>query len=344
MKVLVIPFNPMYHSLSGSSVNGILQARVLAIPFSRGSSQPRVQTQVSCTAGGFFIVWATRKVQVWVIYRGSWASPTALQTTQTTSDFNESESSVALVKVATYPRGTITVASSKLQLNHSCSWLVHYKQHTEQRKLELAGIFKITRRMTGVLTFKCQVPYWVFFLIWALPSPNAMTFWIIAGPRAGRVTVNKAVGYLYAKNGYRLFPINLLQGFPHFWSGLCSVTLCTFCKDKSVLHQLPEWILGTFSLGKFGICNFPGNFPYLNNLSENRSKHTAWCSGGGVTSLGYTSSVVSQGVCTPEAHTPVFSCCRVGLGLTDKSTDIKSWAEVTPPLRSLNRSSITSQL
>ena len=37
---------------------GILQARILewvAFPFSRGSSQPRDQTQVSRIAGGFFI-------------------------------------------------------------------------------------------------------------------------------------------------------------------------------------------------------------------------------------------------------------------------------------------------
>ena len=41
----------------GSSVHGILQARILewvAIPFSRGASQPRAQTQVSCIAGRFF--------------------------------------------------------------------------------------------------------------------------------------------------------------------------------------------------------------------------------------------------------------------------------------------------
>ena len=39
------------------TVHGILQARILewvAILFSRGSSQSRDQTQVSCTAGGFF--------------------------------------------------------------------------------------------------------------------------------------------------------------------------------------------------------------------------------------------------------------------------------------------------
>ena len=32
----------------------------VAYPFSRGSSQPRSQTGVSCIAGGFFISWATR--------------------------------------------------------------------------------------------------------------------------------------------------------------------------------------------------------------------------------------------------------------------------------------------
>jgi len=38
-------------------LHGILQARILewvAIPFSRGSSQPRDGRQVSCIAGGFF--------------------------------------------------------------------------------------------------------------------------------------------------------------------------------------------------------------------------------------------------------------------------------------------------
>ena len=45
-------------------VHGILRARILewaAFPFSRGSSQPRDRTQVSCIAGGFFTSWATRE-------------------------------------------------------------------------------------------------------------------------------------------------------------------------------------------------------------------------------------------------------------------------------------------
>ena len=51
--------DPMDCSLPGSSVHGIFQARILewvAIPFSRRSSQPRNQTQVSCVAGRFFTV------------------------------------------------------------------------------------------------------------------------------------------------------------------------------------------------------------------------------------------------------------------------------------------------
>ena len=44
----------------------ILQARILkwvAMPFFRGSSQPRDKTQAFCTAGGFFTNWATREAQ-----------------------------------------------------------------------------------------------------------------------------------------------------------------------------------------------------------------------------------------------------------------------------------------
>ena len=55
-----------YCSPPGSSVHGVLQARIpewVAIPFSGGSSWPRDWTWVSCIAGRFFTVWATREVQ-----------------------------------------------------------------------------------------------------------------------------------------------------------------------------------------------------------------------------------------------------------------------------------------
>ena len=55
----------------GSSVHGILQARILewvAIPFSRRSFWPRDWTQVSCTAGRFFTIWVTREYNLGVLF------------------------------------------------------------------------------------------------------------------------------------------------------------------------------------------------------------------------------------------------------------------------------------
>ena len=57
--------DPMDCSLPDFSVHGIFQARVLewvAISFSRGSSQPKDRTRVSCVAGRFTL-WATREAQ-----------------------------------------------------------------------------------------------------------------------------------------------------------------------------------------------------------------------------------------------------------------------------------------
>ena len=55
------------------TVHGILQARILewiAFPFPRGSSQPRIQTQVSHIAGGFFTSWpqGCPRVLEWVAF------------------------------------------------------------------------------------------------------------------------------------------------------------------------------------------------------------------------------------------------------------------------------------
>ena len=55
-------------SLPGSSVHGILQARILewvAISFSRGASWPRDRILVSCTTGKFFTDWVTRETLKW---------------------------------------------------------------------------------------------------------------------------------------------------------------------------------------------------------------------------------------------------------------------------------------
>ena len=71
--------DPMDCSLPGSSVHEIFQARILewvAISFSRGSSQPRDWTQVSCTADRFFTDWATTsklpRISLILILLGFW--------------------------------------------------------------------------------------------------------------------------------------------------------------------------------------------------------------------------------------------------------------------------------
>ena len=60
--------DPMDCKPPGSSVHGIFQARILewvAISLSRGSSEPRYQTRVSCTTGQLFTDWAPRGVYSW---------------------------------------------------------------------------------------------------------------------------------------------------------------------------------------------------------------------------------------------------------------------------------------
>ena len=70
---------PMDYSPPGSSVYGILQARIpewVAMPFSRVSSRPRDWTWVSGTVGRIFTIWATweaRKLgEGWKVEDGRW--------------------------------------------------------------------------------------------------------------------------------------------------------------------------------------------------------------------------------------------------------------------------------
>ena len=62
MKVKVTQPCPTLCDPINYTVDGMLQARILesvAFPFSRGSSQPRDRTQVSCIAGRFLTSLAT---------------------------------------------------------------------------------------------------------------------------------------------------------------------------------------------------------------------------------------------------------------------------------------------
>ena len=72
-KVKLLSHVWLFATPPGSSIRGIFRARVLervAISFSRGSSWPRNQTQVSHIAGRHFTVWARREAptmqEMWV--------------------------------------------------------------------------------------------------------------------------------------------------------------------------------------------------------------------------------------------------------------------------------------
>ena len=81
VKVKVAQSCPTLCDPMDCTVHGILQARILewvAFPFSKASSQPRDQTQVSRIVGGFFIYQLRHKesprILEWVAYpfsRGS---------------------------------------------------------------------------------------------------------------------------------------------------------------------------------------------------------------------------------------------------------------------------------
>ena len=63
----VVQSCPTLCNLMDSTIHRLLQARIMewvALSFSRGSSQPRDRTQVSCIAGGFFTSWATREAHL----------------------------------------------------------------------------------------------------------------------------------------------------------------------------------------------------------------------------------------------------------------------------------------
>ena len=70
MQMKVAQLCPTFCDPMDYTVHGILQARILewvAYPFSKGSSQPRNRTCVSCLAGRFLTNWATREAKKWKV-------------------------------------------------------------------------------------------------------------------------------------------------------------------------------------------------------------------------------------------------------------------------------------
>ena len=105
---------PQDCSPPGSSVHEIFQARILewaAISSSRGSSRPRDQTRVSCTAGRFFTAWAAREACViHSVQSVQWLSPTLCDPMNRSSQASLS----------------ITNSRSFLKLSPSSPWYIRY--------------------------------------------------------------------------------------------------------------------------------------------------------------------------------------------------------------------------
>ena len=106
--------DPMDCSLPGSSVRGILQVKILewvAIPFSKGSSQPRDQTQLSHIAGGFLYQLSHQgspRILEWVAYPFSSGSSQPRNWTRVSSTAGRFSTSWAARNVTRLPsKGTL---------------------------------------------------------------------------------------------------------------------------------------------------------------------------------------------------------------------------------------------
>ena len=135
MKVLVIQSyptlcDPINCSPPGSSIHGILQARILewvAIPFSRGSSQPRDWTQVSRIAGRHIHTYIY--IYIFCRYRGEhvmerWSICWALTVFQA----RRSTFLLSLGSHAPHPSPRLAIKSTwtisiTILVNHNFSWL-----------------------------------------------------------------------------------------------------------------------------------------------------------------------------------------------------------------------------
>ena len=84
----------------------------VAYPFSRGSSWPRNWTEISCIAGGFFTIWATREASLLLEFSNSGNGTTAQSALHTRSRG---------VILASYP-----FPSPHIQSENFYSWSIHF--------------------------------------------------------------------------------------------------------------------------------------------------------------------------------------------------------------------------
>ena len=156
---------PVDCSPSGSSVHGILQARILkwvAISFSRGSSRPRDRTQVSHIAGRCFNLWGTREAH---IYKNAAAATKSRQSCPTLCDPIDRSPPGSSVPGILQARTLEWVAIS---FSNAWKWKVKVKSLSRVR------LFETTRTAAYQVPPSMGFPRQQYWSGVPLPSPNYM--------------------------------------------------------------------------------------------------------------------------------------------------------------------------
>ena len=125
--------DPMDCRLPGSSVHGILQARILewvAIPFSWRSSWLRNQIQVSCIVGRFFTSWATTEAACILVNKIYHKSLFSVQLTDLLIDIENyiMETCRAMLHLLQFRAGIVKMGFPCTAMLWSCIILDHWVQ------------------------------------------------------------------------------------------------------------------------------------------------------------------------------------------------------------------------
>ena len=125
-----------------SYIRGILQARLLewvAISFSKGSSQPRDRTRVSCIAGRLFTIWATRGLHK------TWTQPKWHTHTHWILVSHKNEENNAICSKVDGPREDHTKWSKsererQMPYEITYTWILKYSTNYHQNRNRFTGI------------------------------------------------------------------------------------------------------------------------------------------------------------------------------------------------------------
>ena len=174
----------------GFSVHGILQARILewvAIPFSRHLPKPGIEW-VSCIAGGFFIIWATREA----LYH--YASKLLFIQLLLFQNLSTAILNLARLSSSCKTQKFLFSLSFATSLKTSCSFLVH-----------------------GATHFHLHAPTALLSNHWHLPPMSKLIIWVNFFSPEGEFPT--------ARSGVFLIMVSSLSGVMVDCSG-CSANIC----------------------------------------------------------------------------------------------------------------------